>query len=163
MTKVSATLSNFRQSPRKMRLVANLIRGKKVSDVLVQLDFVTKKATNPIKNLVLSAVANAKNLEIPTEDLIVKSITVNEGKTLYRRIPAARGSAHPIRKRTSLIYIELGDPVISKNKKIKVLKEEKEESKEGLKKETSNKKVKTEVKKSKMTPKPEDSPKTSKK
>jgi len=142
-----------------MRLVANLIRGKRVSDILVQLDFVTKKATNPLKNLVLSAVANAKNLEIPTEDLIVKSITVNEGKTLYRRIPAARGSAHPIRKRTSLVYIELGDPVVSKNKKTKVSKEESEEPK----KETSNKKGKTEVKKPKVTPKSEDSLKTSKK
>lgn len=144
MATVKATLSNFRQSPRKMRLVANLIRGKKVSDILVQMDFVTKKAANPLKTLVLSAVANAKNLEIPTEDLIVKSITVNEGKTMYRRRPAARGSAHPIRKRTSLISIELDNPVVSKNKKTKVSKEEIKETK----KEDSEK-TKTEVKKPK--------------
>lgn len=108
MNTAKATLSNFRQSPRKMRLVANLVRGKKATDALVHLDFTTKKASNPVRTLIASALANAKALDIPTENLIVTKIEVNAGKTMYRRMPAARGSAHPIRKRTSHISVELG-------------------------------------------------------
>mgnify|MGYP001225457934 CR=1 FL=1 len=67
MKTAKATLGNWRQAPRKMRMVVNTVRGKKVSDALVNLDFVTKKASLPIKNLILSALANAKNLNIPTE------------------------------------------------------------------------------------------------
>jgi len=108
MKTAKATLSNFRQTPRKMRLVVNSVRGKKVSEALVNLDFVAKKASLPLKNLIMSALANAKSQDIPTENLIVKTIFVDSGKILYRRMPAARGSAHPIRKRTSSIFIELG-------------------------------------------------------
>jgi large subunit ribosomal protein L22 len=109
MATAKATLSNFRQAPRKMRMVANLVRGKKVSDVLVNLDFVAKKASAPIKTLINSALSNAKALDIPTENLIVKTIFVNGGPIMYRRRPAARGSAHPIRKRISSITVELGE------------------------------------------------------
>jgi large subunit ribosomal protein L22 len=118
MATAHATLSNFRQAPRKMRMVANTVRGKKVSDVLVNLEFTAKKASLPIKTLILSALANAKALDIPTENLIVKTIKVDSGKIMYRRLPAARGSAHPIRKRTSSIFIELG-AVESKKSKVK--------------------------------------------
>ncbi|MBI4155682.1 MAG: 50S ribosomal protein L22 [Candidatus Zambryskibacteria bacterium] len=113
-----ATLSNFRQAPRKMRMVANAVRGKKVSNALVNLDFMAKKASLPIKNLISSAVANAKVLDIPTENLFVKTIKVDSGKILYRRRPAARGSANPIRKRTSRIFVELSTQV--KGEKLKV-------------------------------------------
>lgn len=109
MATAHATLSNFRQTPRKMRLVANSVRGKKVSDVLVNLDFVAKRASLPIKTLIMSALANAKAMDIPTENLIVKTIKVDCGKIMYRRLPAARGSAHPMRKRTSAIFVELGE------------------------------------------------------
>ena len=119
MNIANATLSNFRQTPRKMRMVVNAVRGKKVSDVLVNLDFIAKRASLPIKTLIMSALANAKALDIPTENLIVKTIKVDCGKIMYRRLPAARGSAHPMRKRTSAIYVELGE-AISK-KKVKVI------------------------------------------
>ncbi len=118
MATAKATLSNFRQAPRKMRLVANLVRGKKVSDALINLDFVAKKASQPIKTLIASAMANAKALDIPTENLIVKTIFVDSGSIMYRRRPAARGSAHPIRKRTSAITVELGEPESKKKPKI---------------------------------------------
>ena len=62
MATAHATLSNFRQTPRKMRMVANTVRGKKVADALVNLDFVAKKASAPIKTLIMSALANAKAL-----------------------------------------------------------------------------------------------------
>ncbi len=118
MKTAHATLSNFRQTPRKMRMVANTVRGKKVAQALVDLDFVAKKASAPIKTLIMSALANAKSLEIPTENLVVKVIKVDSGSILYRRRPAARGSAHPIRKRTSAIFVELGE-VESKKSKVK--------------------------------------------
>ncbi len=121
MATAKATLSNFRQAPRKMRLVANAVRGKKVSEVLVNLDFVAKKASLPIKTLIMSALANAKAQDIPTENLIVKTIKVDGGKIMYRRMPAARGSAHPIRKRTSAIFVELGEA--DSKKKVKIVKE----------------------------------------
>lgn len=121
MTTAKATLSNFRQAPRKMRLVANAVRGKKVSEALVNLDFVAKKASAPIKNLIASALANAKALDIPTENLVVKTIKVDGGSIMYRRRPAARGSAHPIRKRTSSVFVELGEA--ESKKKVKVSKE----------------------------------------
>ena len=154
MATAKATLSNFRQAPRKMRLVANLVSGKKVSDVLTNLDFTTKKAAAPIKVLIESALANAKAQDIPTENLIVKTITVNAGKILYRRIPAARGSAHPIRKRTSAIFVELAEPESKKDVKIKKEKEispakeikvEKKVEKKVLAKKSPVKKTKTKV------------------
>ena len=109
MKTAQATLRNFRQAPRKMRMVANTVRGKKVSEALINLDFVAKKASLPIKTLILSALANAKSLDIPTENLIIKTIKVDSGAILYRRMPAARGTAHPIRKRTSQIFVELAE------------------------------------------------------
>ena len=121
MATAKATLSNFRQAPRKMRMVANTVRGKKVSEALVNLDFVAKKASAPIKTLIASALANAKALDIPTENLIIKTIKVDSGSIMYRRRPAARGSAHPIRKRTSAIFVELGEA--ESKKKVKVSKE----------------------------------------
>ena len=122
MKTAQATLRNFRQAPRKMRMVVNAVRGKKVADVLQNLDFIAKKASLPVKNLILSALANAKNLDISTENLIIKTIKVDSGSIMYRRRPAARGSAHPIRKRTSSVFVELGEKEV-KAKKTKVTKE----------------------------------------
>ncbi len=116
MATAKATLGSFRQAPRKMRMVANAVRGKKVSDVLVNLDFIAKRASLPIKTLLMSALANAKQLDIPTENLIVKTIQVNGGPIMYRRLPAARGRAHPMRKRTSSIFIELGEKEVKSKK-----------------------------------------------
>lgn len=127
MKTARATLGSFRQSPRKMRGVANLVRGKKVSEVLINLDFVAKRASAPIKTLISSALANAKALDIPIENLVVKKIEVNGGPIMYRSLPAARGSAHKMRKRTSSIIVELGE-VEPKNKaKTKIVVEKKEE------------------------------------
>jgi large subunit ribosomal protein L22 len=107
MATVTAQLSNYRQAPRKVRLVANLIRGKKVADALMELDFLAKRAADPIKKLVASAVSNAKNLNIPEGDLVVKTITVDQGPIMKRSMPRARGRAFPIHKHTSHIVIVL--------------------------------------------------------
>ena len=116
MKTAHATLSNFRQAPRKMRMVADTVRGKKVSDVLTNLEFTAKKASLPIKTLIISALANAKSQDISTENLIVKVIKVDSGKIMYRQLPAARGSAHRMRKRTCAVYIELGEKEVKAKK-----------------------------------------------
>ncbi|NLE07414.1 MAG: 50S ribosomal protein L22 [Parcubacteria group bacterium] len=107
MTEVTAQLNNYRQSPRKVRVVADVMRGKSVKEAKTKLTFITKRATGPLHKLLDSAIANAKNKGMSADNLFVKSITVDGGSILYRRRPAARGSAHPIRKRTSHIKIML--------------------------------------------------------
>lgn len=107
MTEITAQLNSYRQSPRKVRVVANAIKGKMVKEAKSRLDFITKRATGPLHKLLNSAVANAKNLGAKVENLIVKSITVDGGKILYRRRPVSHGSAHTIHKRTSHITIVL--------------------------------------------------------
>ncbi len=143
MKTAKATLGSFRQSPRKMRMVVNAVRGKKVSEVLVNLDFIAKKAAAPVRTLINSALANAKTLEIPTENLVIKTIQVNGGPIMYRRQPASRGRANPIRKRTSSIIVELGEQEV-KGKKSKVIKEntEKPEPKKVVKAVKADKKKK---------------------
>lgn len=118
MREVTAKLNSYRQSPRKVRLVAGLIRGKKVGDAKNRLGFTTKRAVNPIHKLLDSAIANAKDLGIEIDNLFVKSITVDGGQILYRRMPVSRGSANPIRKRTSNITIVLKE----KQEKVSKLK-----------------------------------------
>ncbi|HRH25495.1 MAG TPA: 50S ribosomal protein L22 [Parcubacteria group bacterium] len=119
MTEAKATLKNYRQSPRKVRVVADLVRGKRVEDALVTLMYTTKRATDPLSKLLSSAIANAKNLSIPTENLVVKEISVDGGAILYRRLPKSRGMATPIRKRTSHVTITLAE---GKPKKVKSVK-----------------------------------------
>lgn len=103
-----AYFKNYRQSPRKVRLVADLIRGKKVDEAEIELDFVAKRAAHHFKKLLNSAVANAKhNFNIEKENLYVKSVCVDKGVTLHRRRARARGAAFPINKRSSHITLIL--------------------------------------------------------
>ena len=111
MTK--ALLKNYRQSPRKVRLVADAIRGKKVNDALETLQFMSKRAADPLKKVLESAIANAKNNSISVDNLIVKEISVDEGLTMKRFMPKARGTAHPIRKRTSHIKLDYSEKKIT--------------------------------------------------
>lgn len=108
MTTIKAKLSNYKQSPRKVRLVANLIRGKKVEKVLQELNFVNKEATRAMKKLLQSAVANAKHNEgLMEKDLLLKEIRVDDGPIMKRFRAGARGQAYPLRRRTSHISIVL--------------------------------------------------------
>ena len=108
MKQATAQLNNYRQSPRKVRLVASAIKGKKVAEAKNILTFLTKRATGPLSKLLNSAVANAKNLGLNEKELAVKSITVDGGAILHRSRPVWHGIAHPIHKRTSHIKIVLG-------------------------------------------------------
>lgn len=114
---MKAKLSNYRQSPRKVRLVTELIKGKKVQDALIQLSFTPKRASMPIKKLLESAVANAMGKDV--ENLKITNIEVNEGVTLKRIMPRARGSASRINKRTSHVTLTLGPVESGKTKATK--------------------------------------------
>ena len=105
---ITAKLSDYRQSPRKARLVTTLMKGKKVQDAKNELTFLVKRAAKPLADLIDSAVANANhNFSIPVENLYVKEFTVNEGVVLKRRMPRSRGMAYPINKRTSHVVVTL--------------------------------------------------------
>lgn len=107
---MKASLSNYRQSPRKVGLIAGLIRGKKVSDALVALRFAVKRASSPMEKLLLSAVANAKNNGVDNpENLYVVEVRVDKGIVLKRFMPRARGNAAQILKRSSNIILSLGE------------------------------------------------------
>ena len=107
-----AKLNNCPTSPRKMRLVADLVRGEKVEIALNILRFSQKEASRRLEKLVLSAVANwqAKNEEADVEaaDLFIKEITVDSGTMLKRLRPAPQGRAHRIRKRSNHVTVVLG-------------------------------------------------------
>ena len=122
---MKAYLKNYRQSPRKVRLVAGLIRGKNVSGAIAELDFLAKRAGTPMKKLLMSAVANAKGMGKDVEDLIIKELRVDKGVTLKRMMPAAMGTGHRINKRTSHIMLVLGEKVVKTPKILKTKTKEK--------------------------------------
>mgnify|MGYP001075069220 CR=1 FL=1 len=107
-----AKLNNCPTSPRKMRLVADMIRGKKVERALQLLKFSSKEASRRVEKLVLSAIANweAKNEEASIEDadLFIKEIKVDSGTMLKRLRPAPQGRAHRIRKRSNHVTVVIG-------------------------------------------------------
>lgn len=108
-----AVLRFVRVSPRKARLVADLVRGRDVAEAIEMLSFTHKKSAPIIKKLLESAVANAEvaaeraNEELDIDDLFVKTIYVDGGPTLRRFRPRAQGRATPILKTTSHITVEL--------------------------------------------------------
>ena len=97
-------MKNYRQAPRKVRAVADVVRGKSVERALAQLAVLPKRASAPIEKLLRSAVANAK---APARELYVSKVEVGGGTTLKRFMPRARGRASAIKKRTSRITITL--------------------------------------------------------
>ena len=107
-----AKLNNCPTSPRKMRLVADLVRGEKVENALNILKFNPKEASGRLEKLLLSAIANwqSKNEEANIEEaeLIVKEIRVDSGSMLKRLRPAPQGRAHRIRKRSNHVTLVVG-------------------------------------------------------
>ena len=107
-----AKLNNCPTSPRKMRLVADQVRGAEVEKALAMLRFSPKEAARRIEKLLLSAIANwqAKNedADIEQADLFIKEITVDSGRMLKRLRPAPQGRAHRIRKRSNHVTLVLG-------------------------------------------------------
>jgi len=108
MAIVTAKLKHLHIAPRKVRLVANAIKGLSVNEAEAQLLFRAKRSSHVILQLLRSAVANAKNNQkLNPSNLIVKNIQVDQGPTLKRFLPRAMGRATPIHKKTSHISLIL--------------------------------------------------------
>ena len=106
----TAQAKGIRISPRKVRLVVDLIRGKNVVQALGILDAVPKRSSPIVKTLLKSAIANAEqqNQDLDLDSLTVRRIFVDAGPTLRRWRPRAMGRATPIRKRSSRITVAVG-------------------------------------------------------
>ncbi len=143
---IKASLRYYRAAPRKMRLVADLIRKKRVDSAIVILNFLPKKAAQPILKLLESAIANAKNnFGVKDEEInnfYIKKITIDEGPKLKRFRPVARGSAHEIQKKTSHVNLILDEKEeLEKNKDNSIKgKTDKNKIKDKNKKELTKKK-----------------------
>lgn len=109
--KAMAVLRNCPSSPRKMRLITDLIRGKEVNKALDILKFSTKEASTKVEKLLLSAISNwqLKNEGVRLEDsnLFIKEVFVDQGKTLKRLRTAPQGRGHRIRKRSNHVTLIL--------------------------------------------------------
>lgn len=105
---MKALLTNFKQSPRKVRLVADMIRGKRVLIARDLLAFTPKKSAPEIEKLLASAIANARQQGMNPDDLVVKTISVDKGAVLKRFTPKARGRAGRILRTMSIVRLELG-------------------------------------------------------
>lgn len=146
---MKASLYNFKQSPRKVRLVADMIRGKRVTVARDALHFLPKKSSPELAKLLASAIANAREQGMKEEDLVVKTITVDKGAVLRRFKPMARGRAAGVRKTMSHVMIELGTAVAGKKsgkvqfeKSESVPKAQKDETKPATKKPRATKAAK---------------------
>lgn len=105
---VKVTIKDIAQSPTKLRLVADIVRGMKVSKALDSLTLVNKKGSDIVKKALLSGVANARDLySVDKDNLIVNSISVDESRTLKRAQFASRGRVSRISKRRSHLNLEL--------------------------------------------------------
>ena len=109
MIQAKAQLNSLRIAPRKVRLVADLIKGRDAQEAQTQLLVYAKRASNPMLKLLKSAIANARhNVKIGTSDALhIRDVRVDEGRVYKRFMPRARGRASMIKKRTSHITLIL--------------------------------------------------------
>lgn len=120
---VKAFARNLRISPRKLRLVTNMVKEMRVGDALVQLQFTNKKGAEMVTKLLQSAVANAEhNFSLNRDGLYIKSITCDMGSVLKRSFPRARGSAFMIRRKLAHINLILEEKAVKGKKPAKVPK-----------------------------------------
>lgn len=108
MQQQTAQLNYLRIAPRKVRSVADLIRGMSVNEAEAQLLMVSRRSAKPLLKLLHSAVANAKNKQINADHLFISEIRVDQGPMLKRMLPRARGSASSIQKKMSHVTLTLG-------------------------------------------------------
>ena len=108
METVRAYLKELRMTPRKVSLVAALVRGRTIEDALVILSHTPKRAAEPLAKLIASARANATNNHgLKAEGLKITTLSVTSGPRLKRYRPVSRGMAHPFQKRTANILVEI--------------------------------------------------------
>ncbi|MBM3325973.1 MAG: 50S ribosomal protein L22 [Calditrichaeota bacterium] len=108
-----------RMTPRKMRLVADLVRGRNVRDAVNILQYSTKRASTPVEKTIRSALANLQQSDegakLEPEDVVLKKIYVDEGPTMRRHMPRAMGRAYRIRKKTSHLTVIVAPKSIKKS------------------------------------------------
>jgi large subunit ribosomal protein L22 len=122
---IKASVKHLRMSPRKVRLVVDVIRKMPIEQALEQLRFLNKKATEPVAKLLKTAVADAEhNFNLDRKNLMIKEIKVDEGLTLKRWMPRAHGRATKIRKRACHINLVLAEIVVSGKKETRKVKAE---------------------------------------
>jgi large subunit ribosomal protein L22 len=119
---MKAYLKNYRQAPRKVRLIANLIKGKSVSVAELELKHLAKRGALPMEKLLASAVANAKVGGADMETLMVKDVQVDKGTVIKRQMPRAFGRAAPIHKHASHVTLVLSEGFVKKAKNFKPAK-----------------------------------------
>jgi len=120
---VVAKLKYLGIAPRKVRLVADLIRGKSVEQAQTLLKFTVKKANEPVLKLLKSAIASARNnFQLEESNLYICKISVDEGPKYKRHMPRARGQAYEIQKKTSHVTLWLDEIVIKPPKESKLTK-----------------------------------------
>lgn len=126
---VTASAKGLRISPRKMRLVTNMVKGMRAVDAITQLQFVNKKGAPYMDRLIRSAIANAQNnFSLPAETLYIKTVTCDMGQTMKRFFPRARGSAFIIRRKMSAVNLVLEErPGVQKKSRFSILKRAKKE------------------------------------
>lgn len=135
---IKAKAKYLRIAPRKVRLIADLVRGMDVKDAEIQLKFMPKRAANPLLKLLNSAISNAKNnFNLEKDILYIKKLTIDEGPPFKRWRPVSRGRAFPVMKRTSHINL-----VLDVKEGVKVKKKELVESKPETKPEEIKKVIK---------------------
>ncbi len=114
-----AVQRHLRRSPQKVRLIADMVRGKKVSFALGQLKYLNKGAAQEVAKVITSAAANLREKfqdeRLENDDLIVKTIFVDAGTTLKRIQPAPQGRAYQIRKRSSHITVVVATKETNQN------------------------------------------------
>jgi large subunit ribosomal protein L22 len=122
---IKASINDLRMSPRKVRLVIDLIRKMPVDAALAQLKFTNKLATEPVAKMIESAIANGINTySLDRNNLFIKEIRSDEGTTLKRWMPKAHGRATVIRKRGAHVMVILGEIADSGKHEKKVVKTE---------------------------------------
>jgi len=142
---VTAKLKYLRIAPRKVRLVADLIRGKRIEEAQSILNFTIKKAAPPLLKLLRSATANAKNnFQLDESNLYITKILVDEGPKYKRWRARARGRAEEIQKKTSHVTVVL-DEIVKKPKKLKKIKKPEEVKKVEKAPKIEKPKVKPEI------------------
>lgn len=129
MNAASAKLNYLHLAPRKVRLVASVLRGLPVSEAEAQLMMMRQRAAPPLLKLLRSAMANAKNKQVKLETLVVKTIQVDQGPMLKRFLPRAKGMATAIHKITSHITLTLAEGGIELKPRFVIIPKEKKEEK----------------------------------
>lgn len=110
---MKAFLKNYRQSPRKVRLVAGLVRGMEAVKAGTILSFMDKKSAPAVKKLLDSALANAKTQGKDEKDLVIKEIFVDQGISMRRARPRAFGRSAPFRRRSSKVTLQLSEKEVA--------------------------------------------------